>query len=121
LGKLGLFDQPKLSDENEAIADCLELLVKREKPENLGAPESINEVWSMDFMHDQLSYGRKFRFFYVIDYFNREGLTIDVDFSLPAPRFSRSLEQIIEWRGRPKAIRCDNGPDYISHLLAAWA
>ena len=93
----------------------------REKPDALAVPEAINEVWSMDFMHAYLSDGRSFRTFNVIDDFNREGLTIDVDLSLPAERVIRSLEQIIEWRGKPQAIRCDNGPEYISHLLAAWA
>jgi hypothetical protein len=45
----------------------------REKPEPLAVPDTINEVWSMDFMHDQLQYGRRFRLFNVIDDFNREG------------------------------------------------
>ena len=57
----------------------------------------------------------------VIDDFNREGLGIEVDFSLPAERVIRSLEQIIEWRGKPAAIRCDNGPEYISTVLLTWA
>jgi putative transposase len=73
-------------------------------------PESINQVWSMDFMHDQLSDGRSFRLFNVLDDFNREGLGIEVDLSLPAVRVIRALEQIIEWRGKPQAIRCDNDP-----------
>jgi putative transposase len=47
-------------------------------------------------------------------------LTIDVDFSLPAERVRRALEQTIEWRGKPRQIRCDNGPEYISGVLAAW-
>ncbi len=93
----------------------------REKPEPLAVPEVVNEVWSMDFMHDQLSDSRCFRLFNVIDDFNREGLGIDVDFSLPAERVIRALEQIIEWRGQPNAIRCDNGPEYISGVLQAWA
>lgn len=93
----------------------------REKPEPLAVPEAINQVWSMDFMHDQLSDGRSYRLFNVIDDFNREGLAIDVDLSLPAERVKRSLDQIIEWRGKPKRIRCDNGPEYISHTLAEWA
>ena len=93
----------------------------REKPESLAVPEAINDVWSMDFMHDQLSDGRSFRLFNVIDDFNREGLGIEVDFSLPAERVIRSLEQIIEWRGQPSALRCDNGPEYISGALQAWA
>ena len=93
----------------------------RDKPEPLQVPESINQVWPMDFMHDQLSDGRSYRLFNVIDDFNREGLGIEVDFSLPAERVIRSLEWIIEWRGEPGAIRCDNGPEYISGQLMAWA
>jgi len=93
----------------------------REKPLALTVPERINEVWSMDFMHDQLSDGRSIRLFNVIDDFNREGLNIEVDFSLPSARVVRSLDQIIEWRGRPNIIRCDNGPEYISATLTEWA
>lgn len=95
--------------------------IKRDKPEALSEPEFINEIWSMDFMHDQLMDGRAFRTFNVIDDFNREGLAIEVDFSLPSERVVRSLNQIIEWRGKPKTIRCDNGPEYISHVLAQWS
>jgi len=69
-------------------------------------------------MHDQLSDGRSCRLFNVIDDFNRESLIIDADISLPAERVIRSLEQIIRWKGKPKAIRCDNGPEYISQKLA---
>lgn len=93
----------------------------REKPLPLAVPTQINQVWSMDFMHDQLADGRSIRLFNVIDDFNREGLSIDVDFSLPSERVIRSLDQIIEWRGRPQAIRCDNGPEYISAVTAEWA
>jgi len=93
----------------------------REKPELLAVPEAVNQSWSMDFMHDQLSDGRTYRLFNVIDDYNREGLIIDADFSLPAERVIRSLEQLIEWRGKPQAIRCDNGPEYVSHKLTAWA
>jgi putative transposase len=75
----------------------------------------------MDFMQDQLSDGRMFRLFNVIDDFNREGLGIEVDLSLPAIRVIRSLDQLIEWRGKPHALRCDNGPEFISHLLTEWA
>jgi putative transposase len=57
----------------------------------------------------------------VIDDFNREGLGIEVDFSLPTLRVIRALNQIIEWRGKPKVIRCDNGPEYISQQLLDWA
>ena len=95
--------------------------IVRERPEPLAVPASINQVWSMDFMHDQLSDGRSFRLFNVIDDFNREGLGIQVDLSLPSGRVIRALEQIIQWRGKPCAIRCDNGPEYISAELLSWA
>jgi putative transposase len=57
----------------------------------------------------------------VIDDFNREGLAIDADISLPADRVMRSLDRIIEGRRKTKCIRCYNGPEYIGHKLAAWA
>jgi len=93
----------------------------REKPEPLAVPAEINQTWSMDFMHDQLADGRSYRLFNVIDDYNREGLGIEVDLSLPSSRVARALDQIIEWRGKPRVIRCDNGPEYISESLAEWA
>lgn len=44
-----------------------------------------------------------------------------MDSSLPSERTIRALEQVIEWRAKPKRIRCDNGPEYISTLIQAWA
>jgi len=160
--------QPKLSDENELIADWLIALttakrtwgfglcflhlrnvkgfkwnhkrvyriyrelelnmrikprkrLQREKPEPLAVPTAPNEVWSMDFMADQLADGRSFRTLNVLDDFNREGLAIEVDFSLPAERVVPTLNQIIAWRGKPLAIRVDNGPEYVSGRLQTWA
>lgn len=75
----------------------------------------------MDFMHDQLSDQRSYRLLNIIDDYNREGLAMEVDISLPAERVIRTLEQVIEWRGKPKEIRCDNGPEYISTKLQRWA
>ena len=95
--------------------------IVREIPQPLTVPEAINCVWSMDFMHDQLSDGRNFRLFNVLDDFNHEGLGIEVDLSLPSERVIRSLEQIIAWRGKPGVLRCDNGPEYISLALQSWA
>lgn len=93
----------------------------REVPEALAVPQTINKCWSMDFMHDALINGKSYRLFNVIDDCNREGLGIEIDFSLPAERVIRALDQIIEWRGKPDAIRCDNGPEYISNILKEWA
>lgn len=73
--------------------------IKRDKPDALAVPEAINQIWSMDFMHDQLQNGRSVRLFNVIDDFNREGLGMEIDFSLPSERVIRALDQIIEWRG----------------------
>ena len=93
----------------------------REKPDALTTPATINEVWSMDFMYDQLDNQKSYRLINVIDDHNREGLSMEVDYSLPAERVIRSLDQLMEWRGKPKRLRCDNGPEYISHKLKAWA
>ena len=82
----------------------------REKPDELTVPEAPNKSWSMDFMADRLGDGRAFRLLNVLDDFNREGLAIDVDFSLPAERVIRSLNQIIEWRGKPASIRVELAP-----------
>ena len=95
--------------------------LKRDKPDALAVPDAPNLVWSMDFMADRLGDGRAFRLLNVLDDFNREGLGIEADFSLPAVRVVRSLDRIIEWRGKPSAIRVDNGPEYISGTLMAWA
>jgi putative transposase len=95
--------------------------IKRDKPEALQVPQQANQVWSMDFMSDSLADGRSLRTFNVVDDYNREGLGIEVDLSLPSARVIRSLEQIIEWRGKPDALRCDNGPEYISQKLIDWA
>ena len=62
--------------------------IKRDRPDELSEPFAINQVWSMDFMGDQ----RRFRTFDVLDDYNREGLGIEVDFSLPSGRVIRSLE-----------------------------
>ena len=95
--------------------------LKRDKPEALAVPDAPNLTWSIDFMADRLGDGRQFRLLNVLDDFNREGLGIEVDFSLPAERVIRSLDRIIEWRGKPGTIRVDNGPEYISGKLMEWA
>ena len=71
--------------------------IERERPVPLAVPDGPNVIWSMDYMHDQLTDGRTFRLFNVLDDFNREGLGIEADFSLPAIRVIRALDQIIEW------------------------
>jgi putative transposase len=82
--------------------------LKREKPEEPAVPDAPNLIRSVDFMAERLADGRQFRLLNVLDDLNREGLGNEVDFSLPAERVVRSLDQIIEWRGKPQAIRVDN-------------
>ena len=95
--------------------------LKRDKPDSPSVPTAINQVWSMDFMSDSLADGRSFRTFNVLDDYNCEELAIEADLSLPSSWVIRALEQVIEWRGKPAAIRCDNGPEYLSGALVNWA
>lgn len=90
-------------------------------PEPLAVPESLNQSWSVDFMSDALYCGRRFRTFNVVDDFNREALAIEIDLNLPAARVIRTLDRLAAWRGYPKQIRMDNGPEFISIALAEWA
>ena len=83
----------------------------------MAVPDAINEVWSLDFMNDQLTDRRPFRLMNVIDDFNREALGTEADFSLPAERFIRALQQIISWRRKLRIIRCDNEPENISGAM----
>jgi putative transposase len=97
---------------------------KKRLPERVKQPLSVptapNQVWSIDFMSDALVDGRKFRLLNIIDDFNRESLAIEVDTSLPCLRLIRVLERLVAERGCPANIRCDNGPEFISHKLEEW-
>jgi putative transposase len=86
----------------------------------LSIPTAPNQCWSLDFMSDALSDGRKFRVLNVIDDFNRESLAVEVDTSLPALRVIRALDEIVAKRGLPANIRSDNGPEFISNAVAIW-
>ena len=89
----------------------------REKPEALTVQLEINQVCSMYFMNDQFEDGRTFRLFNVIDDYNREAIGMEADFSLPAERVIRELEQMISWLGKQLVIRCDKGPEHISAAI----
>ena len=89
--------------------------------EPLLQPLFPNLHWSMDFMMDNLSDGKKFRTLNVIDDFNREALAIVPSKSITSNRVVLELEQLIEWRGKPECIRVDNGPEFIAEALQAWA
>lgn len=86
----------------------------------LDAPTLPNQIWALDFMSDSLYPGRRFRTLNILDEGVREALAIEIDTSLPAMRVVRALEQLETWRGLPKAIRLDNGPELTSQYLADW-
>lgn len=83
-------------------------------------PQAPNHVWSIDYMSDSLWDGRQFRLLNIIDDYNREVLHIEADTSLPTTRLIRVLEQLADYRGLPKMIRVDNGPEFICFKLDQW-
>lgn len=111
------------------IYRALRLNVKRRGKRRLPArvkqplviPEHPNQTWSVDFMSDALWSGRRFRTFNVIDDFNREALRIEIDTNLPAARIVRGLDELVQIRGRPRRLRSDNGPEFVSEALERWA
>lgn len=87
----------------------------------LEAPTRRDEMWTMDFTHDALTSGRKFRTLNLMDGYTREALAIEVDTSLPGARVVRVLEGL-EAMGRvPERIQVDNGPEFISRVVDQWA
>ncbi|MCF3108539.1 IS3 family transposase [Niabella sp. CC-SYL272] len=87
----------------------------------LQQPETVNKVWSMDFMSDSMTGNRKFRTFNVIDDCSREALAIEVDTSISSRRVIRTLNRVIESNGKPMAVRVDNGPEFTSKDFELWA
>jgi putative transposase len=87
----------------------------------LAAPMRPNERWSMDFVSDVTWSGRRFRIFAVVDDFTRETLALVVDTSIGGARVARVLEELVALRGAPVMIVCDNGPEFTSKALDAWA
>ena len=85
------------------------------------APAGLNESWAIDFMTDTLYDGRRFRTVNVIDEGNREALAIEVSPSLPSVRVMAVLDELIAQHGTPRAIRCDNGPEFTSSTLTTWS
>jgi putative transposase len=82
---------------------------------------AANQEWAVDFASDVMHAGRTFRVFSVVDSFTRECLALEVDTSMGSHRLTRVLDQIIEQRGLPLAIRSDNGPELTSRHFLAWS
>ncbi len=80
-----------------------------------------NEVWAMDFVHDQLATGKKIRVLTVVDTFTRYVPVLDPRFSYRAEDVVRALEQVCPIVGYPKTIRVDQGSEFVSRDLDLWA
>lgn len=79
-----------------------------------------NQEWAIDFASDATASGRRLRVFSVIDAFTRECLALETDTSMPSRRVTRVLARVIEQRGKPQALRSDNGPEVSSRHYLAW-
>jgi putative transposase len=84
-------------------------------------PLLANQRWSLDFVSDQLSDGRRFRILAVVDDCTRECLALVADNSLSGRRVARELDDVISQRGRPEIIVSDNGTEYTSNAILSWA
>jgi transposase InsO family protein len=84
-------------------------------------PLAPDERWSLDFVSDQLTDGRRFRILAIVDDCTRECLALAADTSLPGFRVARELDRLIVERGRPKMIVSDNGSELTSNAILAWA
>jgi putative transposase len=79
-----------------------------------------NQEWALDFVSDSLANGRSIRVLAIVDSFTRESLSLETDTSLSSRRVTRSLDAVIERRGTPESIRCDNGPELTSRHFLSW-
>lgn len=85
------------------------------------SPTGPNQRWSLDFVHDSLADGRRFRVLNVVDDYTRECLAAVVDTSLPGVRVVRELDFLCEHRGCPQMIVSDNGTEFTSRAILTWA
>lgn len=104
------------------------LIMRRQRRKRVAVPRTPlpptaapNELWAMDFVRDTLASGHVFRALTLVDTCTRECLRIEVDVSLSGERVVRVLEQLRVTRGLPTRISCDNGPEFRSRALDAWA
>lgn len=95
--------------------------IKR-KYQALIAPEQINEGWAMDFLSDWVvgQNQQQVRIFNLVDEASRKALWLEGHRSISAKKVIQILDQAVQWRGKPRYIRCDNGPEFIAHALQQW-
>jgi putative transposase len=109
---------------------CQEGLIVRTKKRKKAAshprvPQGVasgpNQRWSMDFIHDRLADGRAFRVLTVVDQYTRECLLLLADTSLSGEKVAAALNLVVAERGAPQSITVDNGTEFASRAMDAWA
>ena len=86
----------------------------------MALPDGPNQRWSLDFVADALSWGRRFRILCIVDDFTREALALVVDTSISGRRLARELDALVARRGRPATIVSDNGTEMTSRCILEW-
>jgi putative transposase len=84
-------------------------------------PSAPNQRWSMDFVSDQLSNGRRFRILNVVDDYSREMVGQLISTSISGKQVARFLDQLIEQRNKPVKVICDNGTEFTSKAMFFWS
>jgi len=87
----------------------------------IAVPLAPNQRWSLDFIHDQLTDGRRFRILAVVDDCTRECLGLVADTSISGRRVARELDDLVRQRRRPSTIVSDNGTELTSNAILSWA
>jgi len=87
----------------------------------LPAAEALNERWSMDFVTERMESGRYFRVLTIVDQFSRECPLLEPAFSLSGAKVAECLDRVMRERGLPKSITVDNGTEFYSRAMDAWA
>ena len=80
-----------------------------------------NARWSIDFIHDQMACGRRFRILNILDDVTKECLAAVADTSISGKRVARELTNLIARRGKPELIVSDNGTEFTSNAMLAWS
>lgn len=123
LSRLGVTASPQRIYRLYRAEGLMVRRLRRKRLSRVPVPAHVvrsNQEWALDFACDALATGRGIRVLAVVDAFTRECLALEVDTSLSSRRVTRCLEQIIERRGMPEAIRCDNGPELTSRHFLSW-
>lgn len=102
---------------NKTPKRCVKAKLREDRQEAV-AP---NDVWAMDFVHDQLAIGRKVRILTVVDTFSRYVPVLDARFSYKGEDVVNTLDRVCRRTGYPKTIRVDNGSEFISRDMDLWA